>query len=444
MIEVGKKYGCLTVLDDGDEYKKTEKYLSYLEELNERKQELQPFILKRKELIEKDPNLYDKWKECIEHKRMTNDVYSFHVSMFEINREIKRRKKEIDKMEARIEPHYKCQCKCGKLHYYNELTLGKKPKYCIYPVSYANNKGRYSIRAKNATSRKIEKYDGIENVFLWEKGSLSAEDIEKWFNSGERKPYEPKDYSLPSDEYCELFNTFKTKQLVEKEQLLVETIAKIPRVNAKNYDVDFFGRQYESLYIEKCVNEHLESEPHFSFTQKHKKCWHNITVYKQYKCKCSLCGKEQLVTCNRFGIYPPTEYGYHAYNGYWSNVYCDCHPISSFQWIVTKLLFENDVPYAVEYSFEDLYGNGGVNQLRFDFAIFNKDGSIKCLIECQGEQHFKPVEEFGGEEQFQSQIKNDSFKRQYVKDHNIKLIEISYKTKKIEQIEDILRKEGVL
>ena len=78
------------------------------------------------------------------------------------------------------------------------------------------------------------------------------------------------------------------------------------------------------------------------------------------------------------------------------------------------------------------YGNGGVNQLRFDFAIFNKDGSIKCLIECQGEQHFKPVEKFGGEEQFQSQIKNDSLKRHYVKDHNIKLIEISYKSKKIE------------
>ena len=83
-------------------------------------------------------------------------------------------------------------------------------------------------------------------------------DFEKWFNSGERKPYEPKDYSLPSDEYCELYNTFKTTQLVEKEQLLVETIAKIPRVNAKNYDVDFSGRQYESLYIEKCINEHLE------------------------------------------------------------------------------------------------------------------------------------------------------------------------------------------
>lgn len=66
------------------------------------------------------------------------------------------------------------------------------------------------------------------------------------------------------------------------------------------------------------------------------------------------------------------------------------------------------------------------------------------MIEYQGEQHFKPVEDFGGDEQFQSQIKNDSLKRQYVKEHKIKLIEISYKSKKINQIEDILRKEGVL
>ena len=80
-------------------------------------------------------------------------------------------------------------------------------------------------------------------------------------------------------------------------------------------------------------------------------------------------------------------YGIHAYFGYWSNVYCDCHPISSFQWIVTKLLFDNNISYTVEYSFDDLYGSGGVNHLRYDFAVFNKDGSIKCLIECQGSQH---------------------------------------------------------
>ncbi|RKM55714.1 hypothetical protein D6853_09165 [Butyrivibrio sp. X503] len=442
MIEIGKKYGCLTVLDDGEEYKKTEKYLSLLEELNDKKQELEPFILQKKKLIDDNPDLYEKWKECIKQKRMESEIHSFHSSMYELCFKIKMRQSEISRIESKTSLHYKCQCRCGKVHYYNEKTLGKKPKFCIYPVSYANNKGNYSIRAQNATYRKLAKYEGIENVVLWEKGSIIEEDFNRWLQTG--GSLESKDYSLPSDTYCDLYNDYKTKQIIEKEQVLAETIAQIPRVNAKNYDVDFCGKQYESLYVEECVDDHFESEPHYGFTQRHKKYWYNITVYKRYKCRCLLCGKEQLVTCNKFGIYPPTEYGYNAYNGYWSDVYCDCHPISSFQWIVTKILFENDVPYAVEYSFDDLYGCGGVNQLRFDFAIFNRDGSIKCLIECQGEQHFRPVEEFGGEEQFKIQVKNDSLKRQYAENHNIKLMEISYKTKKIEQVEEILRQQGII
>lgn len=442
MIEIGKKYGCLTVLDDGEEYKHTDKYLSIIEDLNEKKKELEPFIIERTKLIEDNPDVFKKWKECVEQKRMTHEVRFFHSEIADLNLKINTKQSEINKMAVKIEPHYKCQCRCGKVHFYNAITLEKKPKYCIYPVSYANTKGSYSTRAKNATYRKLEKYEGLENVILWEKGSLKSEDFWKLLRSDE--PFEDRDYSLPSDEYCELYNKYKTRQILEKEQKFIETTARIPRFNAKNFDVNYSGKQYESLYIEECVNEYLESKPHYSFNHRHKKCWHNITVYKQYKCKCILCGKEQLVTCNRFGIYPPTEYGYHAYYGYWSEAYCDCHPISSFQWIVTKILFENNISYTVEYSFDDLYGIGGVNHLRYDFAVFNKDGSIKCLIECQGEQHFKPVEEFGGEAQFQIQVKNDSLKRQYAKKHNTKLVEISYKTKKIEQIEEILKRENII
>ncbi len=376
MIEINKRYGCLTVLDMGEEFE-------------------------------------------------TTDYFTYSV-----------KKRNYD---SEYSKHYKCKCKCGKIHFFNEKTITSNPRYCYYPVSLANLQFSYSTKAHDANYAKREKYAELENVKLWEKPPAGRPDYFDYFNGGEYV-----DYSLPSDEYCELYNKYKTRELIKKDKILSEEISKIPRENAENYDIDFAGKQYESLYIEECINNHLESEPTYYFTQRHNKVWRKITVYKQYKCKCTLCGKEMLVKCNQFGINPPTEYGYHAYFGYWSDVYCDCHHISSFQWIVTKLLFENEVPYAVEYSFDDLYGAGGVNLLRFDFAIFNNDGSIKCLLECQGEQHYKPVEEFGGEEQFKSQIKNDSLKRQYIENHNIKLIEISYKAKKIEQIEDILKKEGVL
>ena len=103
-----------------------------------------------------------------------------------------------------------------------------------------------------------------------------------------------------------------------------------------------------------------------------------------------------MITSNKFGIYPPTEYGVTAYYGYWSDLYCDCNPISSFQWIVNKILLESNVSYRVEVTFPDFYGIAGKSQLRYDFGILNSDGSILCLIECQGEQHYKSVDEFGG------------------------------------------------
>lgn len=458
MIEIGKKYGCLTVLDEGEEYKTTEIYSEYFEEKTKCVDELEYFMSNKKNtevirnyIYKNYPSsswAYDLQFNAKDDNKIPANVKSFWEKSTETDEEIcesfiKSHLQSINgrirQLDYKLSTRYKCQCKCGKIHYYDATTLEANPRYCFYPVSIANLQYSYSNRARNSNYSKAAKYSGLENVRLWKKAPAGRPSYYKMLHDDEDI-----DYSLPSEEYCELYNKYKTRELIKKEKKYNETVSQITRVFAANYDVDFTGKQYESLCIEECVNDHLESKPTYSFTQQHRKHWHNIVVYKQYKCKCALCGKEQLVNCSAFGIHPPTEYGYHAYNGYWSNVYCDCHPISSFQWIVTKLLYENDVPYAVEYSFDDLYGCGGVNQLRFDFAIFNEDGSIKCLIECQGEQHFKPVEEFGGQEQFQNQIKNDSLKRQYAKEHSIKLIEISYKTKKIEQIEDILRRESVL
>ena len=157
-----------------------------------------------------------------------------------------------------------------------------------------------------------------------------------------------------------------------------------------------------------------------------------------------MCGKEHLFTCDQFGIYPPSKNGVHAYDGYWSKAYCDCHKISSFQWIVNKILFENNIRYQVEYSFPDLYGCFHRRKLRFDFAILNEDRSVKCLIECQGEQHYKTVDEFGDKRDFDIQITNDELKRKYAKQHAIPLIEISYKHKKIEKIEEILKDNEII
>ena len=90
---------------------------------------------------------------------------------------------------------------------------------------------------------------------------------------------------------------------------------------------------------------------------------------------------------------------------------------------ITKMLLENNVEFATQYTFQDLKGiNGGA--LRFDFAIF-KNGVLSHLIEYNGLQHYeKPQGTW--EKEFDNLIYNDNQKIQYCKDHNIELRIIKY------------------
>ncbi len=410
MIQCGEKHGCLTILDTGEEYVRTELYMSLREEAEDLQEKIKPYMDDVKEIKDTYPEQYEAWVNK-NHSACGTELFS---KLQGLSWQIYIEKKRLDPILSKLEKHYKCICNCGKIHYYNEETIESKPKYCFYPVPIST-KHTYSIKAQNATYRKEQKYAKQENVVLLDKTEC-----------------------IPSAIFCDKYNDYKNKQLTKNEDKLKLEIAAIPREKAKNYDEDFTGIQYESLHVEACINDHLESQPRFSFSQRHKKIWSNIIVYKQYSCKCRLCGAKQLVTCDRFGIYPPTEYGVHAYYGYWSDVYCKCHEISSFQWIVCKLLIENKINYEVEYSFPDLYGAAGKNLLRFDFALFDDVGKLKHLIECQGEQHYHPVDEFGGEDGFERQQKNDELKREYARNHKISLLEIPYSVKKYESIKELL------
>ena len=101
---------------------------------------------------------------------------------------------------------------------------------------------------------------------------------------------------------------------------------------------------------------------------------------------------------------------------------CGCTQLSSGEGKIKKILQQMNVKYSTQYSFNELKGK---NFLRFDFCILDKD-EIKCLIEYQGEQHYTPIEYFGGQEVFHRQQEYDNLKREYCKNNNIKLIEIPY------------------
>lgn len=54
---------------------------------------------------------------------------------------------------------------------------------------------------------------------------------------------------------------------------------------------------------------------------------------------------------------------------------------------IHRLLTKKGIKFDNEYVFDDLFGDGS-RQLRFDFALFNDDNSLKALIEYQGDIHY--------------------------------------------------------
>lgn len=76
---------------------------------------------------------------------------------------------------------------------------------------------------------------------------------------------------------------------------------------------------------------------------------------------------------------------------------------------------------------------------RYDFCVFI-DGS-QLMIEFDGEQHFSPVEQWGGEEAYQKQRKADKEKNEWCEKNKIPLLRIRYDQKTLinELVEDFLK-----
>lgn len=79
-----------------------------------------------------------------------------------------------------------------------------------------------------------------------------------------------------------------------------------------------------------------------------------------------------------------------------------------------------------------------ISNLSYDFQVGN------FLIEYQGQQHYHPVDLFGGKEQFSKQQKHDNIKRAYALSKGYSLIEIPYTVSSYEDIESFLISKKVI
>lgn len=140
------------------------------------------------------------------------------------------------------------------------------------------------------------------------------------------------------------------------------------------------------------------------------------TRYIRWVCKCD-CGRTILVR------------GTSLRNGHVSS--CGCLRVkniarakspSKYELMVSKWLTDAGLTYTSQRSFPSLIGTGG-GLLSYDFDVYLKDGA-RVLIECQGEQHYRPVDIFGGETYFAIQQEHDRMKREYARKRHIRLIEL--------------------
>lgn len=122
-------------------------------------------------------------------------------------------------------------------------------------------------------------------------------------------------------------------------------------------------------------------------------------------CDCE-CGNTTIVS------------GFHLNSGHTKS--CGCSR-SSGELDVISFMRNHDIVFEANKKFKGLVGvNGG--QLSYDFFLPDKN----ILIECQGEQHLKPINHFGGEEQFVIQQEHDRRKKKYALKNGYHLIEIFY------------------
>ena len=294
----------------------------------------------------------------------------------------------------------KVNIKCDKADYHSnysvipyDFTKGNRCPYCTTRRGKVHPKdsfGRWLINTYGEDA--IEKYWSPRNILNPFKISLQS-NKKVWMLCQE------KDYHNDNGGYeTTLDNFYKGKRCPY-----------CCNHHGKVHKLDSFG----SLYPDKAKY----------WSKNNKKSPFEVTSRSgnKYKFTCEKCGEEferQLDNLNRSN----------------TGVICRECSASFLEQSTKEILDEYKIKYYREYIFDGLMGiKDGL--LRFDFYLPNHN----ILIECQGEQHEIWKETFQTKKQFETQQEHDRRKKEYAKQHNIRLLEIWYYD--IDNIENILMEE---
>ena len=107
---------------------------------------------------------------------------------------------------------------------------------------------------------------------------------------------------------------------------------------------------------------------------------------------------------------------------------CGCLKMSIGELYVKEVAEDMHMFIESQVSFENLVGCGG-RLLSYDFAIYSdlQKTNLKALIECQGQQHYSPVDYFGGKQSYEIQTEHDRRKADYAMNNlKVRFLEIPY------------------
>jgi len=128
------------------------------------------------------------------------------------------------------------------------------------------------------------------------------------------------------------------------------------------------------------------------------------------------------IICTVHGVFEQTP------NKHLQNRGCPTCKKSKGELKIKKFLDDNSIKYEQNKKFENCKY---INHLLFDFYL----NEFKTCIEYDGEQHFIPINKWGGEENLKNNKIRDNIKNEYCINNDIKLIRIKY----TENIIDILK-----
>ena len=103
------------------------------------------------------------------------------------------------------------------------------------------------------------------------------------------------------------------------------------------------------------------------------------------------------------------------------SISCGCLSTSKWELWLSQYLDTHGCNYEQQKFYPDLRGVGN-GYLTYDFCIHTNEFDV--LVECQGLQHYKPIDYFGGLSKFNVQVEHDRLKREYARKQNIRLIVI--------------------